>query len=90
MYCRLPDTISKEYRGTLISRILEMEKRVPISFAEAIERVNAKWFEELWTKRTGCDQWYLENFVAWISSQGFHIELTGDEFEAAILGDKFA
>ena len=25
--------------------------------------------------------WYSEHFVEWISSLGYHIELTGDEFD---------
>jgi hypothetical protein len=25
--------------------------------------------------------WYYQHFVEWISAQGYHIELTGDEFE---------
>ncbi len=25
--------------------------------------------------------WYYSNFLKWISEKGWHIELTGDEFE---------
>ena len=34
--------------------------------------------------------WFYENFIEWISSQGYHIELTGDEFEAAVMSDKLS
>lgn len=34
--------------------------------------------------------WYFKNFVEWISSLGYHIELTGDEFEPYIKADKTA
>ena len=88
--CRLPATIEISYRGTLLTAILSMEPKKAISFADAINLLSEKWFEELWITRSGNEEWYLKNFVSWISSLGFHIEITGDEFETYLISSQLA
>ena len=65
--------------GTLLSQIIAMPKKQPISFDDATRMLDQK-LEECTEASTQYD-WHAINFVTWISSQGFHIELTGDEFE---------
>lgn len=67
-----------------------MEPKKPITFAEAINLVGEKWLEEFWITRTKNEEWYFKNFVNWISSLGFHIEITGDEFEMYITSSRLA
>jgi hypothetical protein len=80
-----PSSIAAGYRGTLLSRIIEMEIKHPIGFREAIllvvsqqsDAFDARQFGDL----PGEYGWYSLHFVEWISSLGYHINLTGDEFE---------
>jgi hypothetical protein len=65
-----------------------MKKLVPISFEKAISLVNERWQQAHRAKRRDTINWLQQNFVEWISSQGYHIELTGDEFEPLLISDK--
>lgn len=82
----LPESISIHYRGTLLTKILSMPPKQPISFSDAIHLVAEKQIEALKAGRGGPEHghlsWYTNNFVEWISELGYHIELTGDEFES--------
>ncbi len=86
VWIELPKIIAGESRGTLLSQILAMPKKSPLSFAEAINLVAEKQKEAFLAGRGGRGpgqySWYYGSFVEWITSLGFHIELTGDEFEA--------
>jgi len=81
----IPDIIDNACRRTLIARILSMEKKTPLTFEKAVHMAKKTSREAFFEGRMGTDTgqsfWYLSNFVDWISSLGYHIELTGDEFE---------
>ena len=81
----VPEIVDIRIRGTLLSRILSMPKKSPISFELAmlklIEKRREKFDAGHFGDEPGRYGWYCHNFVDWISSQGLHIELTGDEFE---------
>lgn len=88
-----PRLVAKCYRGELVDEILSMPEKKSISFAEAMQLVADysnqefdKRVKELesgkTTEETPKALWFYENFVQFISEQGYHIELTGDEFES--------
>lgn len=86
--CELPAIIDLSCRGTLLPQILKMEKKEPISFEDAIHlaRLEHRILFKLHAfKRM---KWVEKNFVHWISEQGYHIEITGDEFEPTQVTDK--
>jgi hypothetical protein len=77
--------IDSNYRGTLISRILVMKTKTPISLEDAIALMQKHEDLARSAGQSGADRgqtfWFSFNFVEFISEQGYHIELTGDEFE---------
>lgn len=81
----LPSVIDMDTNRALLHQIVAMPKGDPISFEDAVRHVEIKWGETFDTKNFGYEPggagWYTRNFVEYISSLGFHIELTGDEFE---------
>ena len=77
----IPQIIDRKNRGTLLAKIIAMPKQKPISFDDAIRMVKQVYFEAEIGHKPGQCTWFFANFVEWITSQGFHIELTGDEFE---------
>jgi hypothetical protein len=85
----IPRIIAVQYRGTLVSRILAMPRKLPLPFDSAINMVAEKQKEAFSAGQMGSKFgqycWYTDNFVEWISDLGYHIELTGDEFEPYIL-----
>lgn len=90
----VPDIIAKDYRGALLAHILAMPPKQPISFEAAALLASKKFSEAAREHRMGyalgeC-HWYYKNFVTWISNLGYHIELTGDEFEPYLMIDKTA
>ena len=76
--------IDVRYRGTLLSEILAMPKKQGILFDEAVRMMSdaqmQAFREGRVTNAKGEYHWLMTNFICWISEQGFHIELTGDEF----------
>lgn len=58
-----------------------MEKKTPISFERAVQSIHEKWMEAFKARDIPKINWYYDNFLAWVSDQGYHIELVGDEFE---------
>src|SRR5688572_15721070 len=84
IYVSVPDVLDLIYRGTLLSSILAMEKKTPILFGDAV-RMAIKKKCEVWYDENADSDYYYDNFIEWISSQGYHIELTGDEFEPALM-----
>ncbi len=74
----------------MLTRILEMERKSPISFEEAIRLASQKWLAEYRALNGDGIEWLERNFVKWINSQGYHIEISGDEFEPFIMSDKFS
>lgn len=84
IYLSFPDRVDVRYRGTLLSEILAMPKQKAVLFDDAIRMLADAHLEAFTEGRVGrtygeC-HWLTKNFVSWISEQGFHIELTGDEF----------
>lgn len=71
-----------------------MPRGTPISFEEAAGLATAGSIEAFQAGRIGYEPgecgWYKKNFVEWITSLGYHIEITGDEFEAYAMTDKLA
>lgn len=86
----LPDIIELRYRGSLIAEISAMPKKTQISFAAAVLLTSQQLSEAFDSRQIGNARgeyhWYITNFVKWISEQGYHIELTGDEFESQVPG----
>jgi hypothetical protein len=84
----MPNAIDASYSGTLASRILSMAKMKPISLRAAMSIVAEEQKEAFKAGNFGPEPghfgWYADNFVEYISALGFHIELTGDEFEEQI------
>lgn len=62
-----------------------MPKKNPISYEQAInliaDKKNEAFIHKDYGTKPGQYFWYSENFVAYISDLGFHIELSGDEIE---------
>lgn len=89
----LPDLIAKSYRGTLVTEIISMPLRNPIAFEKAVNLIDMKIKEACKASKIGHNPgeyfWYHKNFVQCISDMGFHIELSGEEFEFPLgeLGD---
>ena len=85
--CGFPDIIDRGYRGSMLTRVFQMEKqkKKPISFGDAIRLAHEGFFSSKIGHARGESHWYIDNFVEWISELGFHIELTGDEFDAYVL-----
>ncbi len=81
----LPKLIANAYRGTLVSQILAMPRQAPLSFDAAVNLTFEKQMEAFTSGQVGKEpgqfSWYFGHFVEWISSLGYHIELSGDEFE---------
>ena len=81
----VPTILQMDYRGTLLSGILGMQKKSPITFEFAVNLISDKQVEALreWKigPQPGHDEWYSYHFLEYISDLGYHIELTGDEFE---------
>lgn len=71
-----------------------MAKKNPITFETAIRMVSEKHREAFDARRFGDEPgqhgWYDLHFIEWMSELGYHIELTGDEFECYALSDKVA
>jgi hypothetical protein len=86
----LPGVINLIYRGRLLGCILGMKKMAPISFDKAISLANEEWQCAFRADRHDQIDWLQENFVEWIAGQGYHIEITGDEFEPFWMSDKLA
>jgi hypothetical protein len=86
------EIIDIRYRGTLLPRILSMQYKTPISFESAIQMLSEKQSEAFAAGRFGDNPeqygWYDLNFLDWLSVLGYHIELTGEEFETYALTDK--
>jgi hypothetical protein len=84
-YMTYPFSINRAYDGKLLSAIVEMPRKNPISFDSAINLMRRGLDEatkaEKFGQKHGHYHWHYEHFVEFISEQGFHIQLTGDEFE---------
>lgn len=83
--CSLPAVIDQRYRGALLDEILAMPRQIPISLESAMRLADKKMGEAFFDGKIGREPgenaWYQYNFVRFISDSGFHIELTGDEFD---------
>jgi len=76
-----PYLIDLNYKGALISQITKMKKKWPITFELAVRLASEKYNKSEFGSKPGQKFWYSDNFVEFISELGYHIELTGDEFE---------
>lgn len=82
----LPSLIASYYNGELIDQILKMEKKKPTSLAQALSMASdashAAAEQGLSGHEPHQSYWHYSHFLDFISGLGFHIELTGDEFES--------
>ncbi len=82
----LPGVVDSYYKGELIARILEMNRGTPISFHQALNMASDAHIQAFDSGRSGHEKgesiWHYSHFLEFISEQGFHIELTGDEFDS--------
>jgi hypothetical protein len=64
-------------------------KKIPIVFEDAVNLVQREFYRASGSGQIGSEivqsHWYYRNFVKWISEQGYSLELTGDEFETALM-----
>jgi hypothetical protein len=80
------------YQGTLLSQILAMEKKTPISADAAIQLLLE--YEDAAQKagRKGHEPgqmfYFSVHFVEWLSDIGYHVEITGDEFDPYNITDQ--
>ena len=65
----------------LLYRIQNMPKKVPLSLVKARNFVCEMPKQDQDVFPSGEFKEVLSDWVAWISKQGFHIELKGDEYE---------
>jgi hypothetical protein len=84
-----PQLIDSAYRGELLFEIVSMNPKISISFENAVNLVEKEYRRAADAGQTGPNpghsRWYYENFIKWISDQGYSIELNGDEFETALI-----
>ncbi len=82
----LPGVIASFYKGELVDRILKMDRKKPISFYQAVNLASDGHYRASVDDRFGHNKgesgWHFSHFLDFISDQGFHIELTGDEFDS--------
>lgn len=83
-HAEFPYYINRKYRGELVTEILAMPKRKPIQFDVAVRMAADNFFRAKIGHGRGENFWFIEHFIEWISEIGFHIELTGDEFEPIV------
>lgn len=61
-----------------------MPQKRPISFEQSMIKFQLACHDAFRLGLVGTEpghyQWYAVNFIDWISEQGYHIVLTGDEF----------
>jgi hypothetical protein len=92
VYLEIPRIFDIRHRGTLLSKILAMPIKEPMAFEDAIRIADAKQSECFTACSFGDEMgqygWYELHFVDWISNLGYHIEITGEEFESFTLGDQ--
>ena len=77
-----PSIIEIHYRGNLIPRILDMPRKEPIYFYDAVKWAEKEYMRCIDVMAVKASKFYLDYFVEWISEMGHHIELTGDEFDS--------
>lgn len=80
------------YRGTLLNQIMKMPEKKPLTLNDAT-RLLHKALDKAFDAQQFHDQrdgyhWYYKHFISWISELGYHIELTGDEFEPLVISSK--
>lgn len=80
------NTIDGAYDGNLLSEILRMPEKKPLSYDDAIKIFSEKKQEAFnagdYGSKPGQYSWYSHNFVSYISDLGYHIEITCDELES--------
>jgi hypothetical protein len=84
-----PQLIDSAYRGELLFEIVSMTAKTSISFENAVNLVEKEYRRAADSGKRGSSPghsgWYYENFIQWISDQGYSIDLSGDEFETALM-----
>ena len=86
---RFPDLLNCSSSWTLLEKIIRMEVKAPITFTEAALLAQEQYLALIRMNKYGSDPdqcSYTDSFTEWISSLGYHIELTGDEFEHFFVG----
>ncbi len=82
------------HRGTLLYQIMKMPSKKPISLNDAtrlLEQAVDKAFDlKKIHSQPGGSNWYYNNFISWISELGYHIDITGDEFEPYVISSQIS
>lgn len=82
------------YCGTLLNRIIKMPQKKPITLKDGFhllhQELDRTFDAKIFHDQPGGYQWYETHFVEWLSEIGYHIELTGDEFEPLVLSSKIS
>jgi hypothetical protein len=90
----LPLILDMNLKRTLLTSILSMPRKKAISLSTACRLLSYKQRHAMAAGQFGREPghygWYYINFTSWISSLGYHIELSGEEFEAQAMTQKLA
>jgi hypothetical protein len=77
----MASVINRYYKLELLPLILSMPSQKPISFDDAVRLAGQKFIESMDNYDIAKAISYYKNFLTFISDSGYHIEVTGDEFE---------
>jgi hypothetical protein len=84
----LPHILDIHCNGQLAEKLLNMPQGIPISFADSLQILIDQQLDCVQNYKLGNSpgeyNWYSENFVEFISTLGYQIELTGDEFRVPV------
>jgi hypothetical protein len=77
-----PPYLPKDSHVLLLYQVQMMPKKIPISMEKAMLLVS-KRHSELYRETPDLKKifWFYEEWVRWVSEQGFHIELSAEDFE---------
>lgn len=82
----LPGIVANYYKGELVDKILTMDRKKPISLHQALNMASDAHIKAVHENRFGHKKgqsgWHFSHLIDFISEQGFHIELSGDEFDS--------
>jgi hypothetical protein len=84
--CELPVCTHLSSGWLLLQQIRSMPRKRPISVQAAWRMMLLEVHRQMALRNNeptvpGHSNWILSNRVLWISQQGYHVELTGNEFE---------
>jgi hypothetical protein len=85
IFLPIPQFVDHQSRGKLLSQIIAMQKQNPIDLVSAVQLISGECHKAYLAGKLDSEPghyfWYTGHFIDYISGLGYHIELTGDEFE---------